>query len=204
MGFNTEFLVWFHKGGPVMYPLLLCSVLVVAIGVERFKYYRQACTATKVLTVMEGLIAERRWEDLAQCCMGRENMLERIVGSGIKHMDCPVGMKECFEETTALEATNLRRNLSYLDTVVTMAPLLGLLGTVIGMIGSFRALDIAGNNPAVITGGIGEALIATASGLCVAVMALIVHSYYSHRLDNALTNVENICSFVMRKVRSEG
>ena len=88
-------------------------------------------------------------------------------------------MKESFESLMVAETMGLRKNLSYLDTIVTMAPLLGLLGTVMGMIGSFQVLDIAGSNPSVITGSVGEALIATASGLCVAVLALTVHSYFT-------------------------
>ena len=84
-----------------------------------------------------------------------------------------------------------------------MAPLLGLLGTVVGMIGSFRVLDVAGDNPALITGGVGEALIATATGLCVAVLALIVRSYFSNRLDSILTDVENVCTLVISKSRGK-
>ena len=84
-----------------------------------------------------------------------------------------------------------------------MAPLLGLLGTVIGMIGSFKVLDVSGDNPALITGGVGEALIATATGLCVAVLALVVHSYFSNRLDGILTDVENVCTLLINKSRGK-
>ena len=114
-----------------------------------------------------------------------------------------MSMKESFEEYISVRANGLKRNLNYLDTIVTMAPLLGLLGTVVGMISSFKVLDVAGDNPALITGGVGEALIATATGLCVAVLALTVHSYFSNRLDSVLTDVENVCTVVISKARGK-
>ena len=112
-------------------------------------------------------------------------------------------MKESFEESIYVRENGLKRNLNYLDTIVTMAPLLGLLGTVVGMISSFKVLDVAGDNPALITGGVGEALIATATGLFVAVLALIGHSCFNNRLDSVLTDVENVCTVVISKARGK-
>jgi biopolymer transport protein ExbB len=112
-------------------------------------------------------------------------------------------MKNAFETATALEAASLRKHLGYLDTIVTLSPLLGLLGTVLGMIGSFSVLDVHNSNPSAITGGVGEALVATATGLCVAVLALVVHSYFCHRLDALITDIETICAFAIEKANGE-
>lgn len=194
----------FHHGGWVMYPLLACSVLVVAIGVERFMYYRRTCranenTAQKVLN----LAKEQKWQEIENFCAARRCFISDVLLNGLKYRSCPMAMKESFEEIISVRANGLKRNLNYLDTIVTMAPLLGLLGTVIGMIGSFKVLDVSGDNPALITGGVGEALIATATGLCVAVLALIVHSYFSNRLDSVLTDVENVCTFLISRARGK-
>ena len=84
----------------------------------------------------------------------------------------------------------LRNRLYYLSVIVTMAPLLGLLGTISGMIRAFSVLNIQSGQAIAITGGVGEALIATAFGLCVAVLALVVHSYFTQRLDRIITDME--------------
>ena len=194
----------FHHGGWVMYPLLACSVLVVAIGAERFMYYRRTCranenTAQKVLN----LAKEQKWQEIENFCAARRCFISDVLLNGLKYRSCPMAMKESFEEIISVRANGLKRNLNYLDTIVTMAPLLGLLGTVIGMIGSFKVLDVSGDNPALITGGVGEALIATATGLCVAVLALIVQNYFSNRLDSVLTDVENVCTFLISRARGK-
>ena len=194
----------FHHGGWVMYSLLACSIIVVAIGVERFMYYRRTCTAN--MTVSQKVLAlakEKKWQDIENFCSTRRCFISDVLMNGLRYRSCPISMKESFEEIISVRANGLKRNLNYLDTIVTMAPLLGLLGTVIGMIGSFKVLDVSGDNPALITGGVGEALIATATGLCVAVLALVVHSYFSNRLDGILTDVENVCTLLINKSRGK-
>lgn len=185
-----------------MYPLLFCSILVSTIAVERFQYFKRMNIHTQVLLEkVESDLREKAWDEAQRSCQVLGGIVGRVLTAGFAYRGDSNAMRSAFEESTALEATNLRKNLSYLGTVVTMAPLLGLLGTVVGMIGSFRVLDVAGGNPAAVTGGVGEALIATATGLCVAVFSLAVHSYFSHRLDNMLTEIENICAFVLRSTR---
>ena len=206
--FKLDFIIsaleLFHHGGWVMYPLLACSILVVAIGIERFIYYKRTCGDNKDMTQqILALAKERNWQETEKVCANNRCFVSDVLAIGLKYRECPMSMKESFEEYISVRANGLKRNLNYLDTIVTMAPLLGLLGTVVGMISSFKVLDVAGDNPALITGGVGEALIATATGLCVAVLALIVHSYFSNRLDNVLTDVENVCTVVISKARGK-
>lgn len=187
-----------------MYPLLACSILVVAIGIERFIYYKRTCGSNK--DIAQKIIEQAKksnWQETERICANNRCFVSDVLAIGLKYRECPMSMKESFEEYISVRANGLKRNLNYLDTIVTMAPLLGLLGTVVGMISSFKVLDVSGDNPALITGGVGEALIATATGLCVAVLALIVHSYFSNRLDSALTDVENVCTVVISKVRGK-
>ncbi len=95
------------------------------------------------------------------------------------------------------EAMRLRARLNYLSMIVTLAPLLGLLGTISGMIESFNIFSIQAGQPLAITGGIGEALIATATGLCVSIFALIVHTYFAQKLDENLTALDKAVNIVL-------
>lgn len=104
-------------------------------------------------------------------------------------------MKDGFAEQVTVEAVGFRRYLDYLSAIVTISPLLGLLGTVTGMIGTFSILD-NGAGATAITGGIGEALIATASGLCVAIISFCVYTYFDHQLDTIITDTEKLCAIV--------
>nr|WP_021170394.1 MotA/TolQ/ExbB proton channel family protein [Sporomusa ovata]EQB25831.1 MotA/TolQ/ExbB proton channel [Sporomusa ovata DSM 2662] len=109
-------------------------------------------------------------------------------------------LESAMANVAAQSAAKLREKLGYLDTIVTLSPLLGLLGTVVGMISSFSIMNVKTGQPQAITGGVGEALVATATGLCVAVAALIVHTYYSHWLDSIITGMEE-CSTVLAEAK---
>ena len=107
-------------------------------------------------------------------------------------------------EGNALHAAAvLRQYLNYLDVIVTMSPLLGLLGTVTGMISSFSVLSISEGQPFAITAGVGEALIATATGLMVAILALIVHTYLVQRLDILVSDMEKLSSLYLANIKGE-
>ena len=96
----------------------------------------------------------------------------------------------------SMNVASLRQRLYYLSVIVTMAPLLGLLGTIGGMISAFSVFNVEAGQATAITGGVGEALIATAMGLCVAIMALAVHAYFTQRLENIITDMEQCFSLV--------
>ena len=100
------------------------------------------------------------------------------------------------EVQSGIALAKLRKRLYYLSVIVTMAPLLGLLGTISGMITSFSVFNLESGQPTAITGGVGEALIATAMGLCVAIIALTVHAYFSQRIENIVTDMEQCFSMV--------
>ena len=204
MSFLTDAYYWFERGGLVMYPLLLCSILVMAIAFERFFVFRTNLTDSEyIMTGINEKIAGGKWQEAKAFCAGSNNIIAKVLEAGLGYQNDVNSMREAFEEKTLLEASYLRKNLSYLDVIVTMAPLLGLLGTVVGMIGSFKVLDTEGHNPAVITGGVGEALVATAAGLCVAVLALCVYTYFCHKLDYLITDIENACISVVSKARGQ-
>lgn len=201
MDWITQSLAVFHKGGPVMYLIAACSLLVAAIGVERYLFYMEAKSnmnglVEKVRAALEGC----DWDTAFAACREAGGAVALVAVAGIQCLQqgCRT-VESVLEGEAALKAAQLRQNLNHLDTIVTIAPLLGLLGTVIGMIGSFSIMNLQNGQPLAITGGVGEALIATASGLCVAVFAMIVYSYFSHRLDHMITDMEQICILIVRQ-----
>ena len=97
----------------------------------------------------------------------------------------------------------LRARLNYLSMFVTLSPLLGLLGTIFGMIDAFNIFNLQAGQPMAITGGIGEALIATATGLCVAIFALIVHTYFAQKLDEILTELEKTENIILANLKGK-
>lgn len=202
----TDLIMYFHKGGLVMWPLLACSVTVIAIAIERFIYYKSVDSGTVFASrycaaVRSGDFAvatELAHKGSGQCAQMLADV-EAVAGGKAE--------KSAFLESRAgIFMATLRDKLDYLGIIVTMSPLLGLLGTIVGMIGAFSIFNVEAGAPMAITGGIGEALIATATGLCVAILSLCAHSYFAHRMDNMITDMEQCFSALLeaetRRARS--
>ena len=189
----------FHKGGLVMYPLLLCSVIVVAVAVERYRYYRMVDGEAAVLYAdLTSKMERGDAKGALALCQVSGTVYSRVLAEGLKRWDGGLSSVEhAVEGAASLAVARLKAHLGYLDTIVTLAPLLGLLGTVVGMIQSFSVMNIKTGQPHAITGGVGEALVATAAGLCVAVLALVVHTWFSHWLDHIITDVEEGCNLLL-------
>ncbi|SMD10030.1 MotA/TolQ/ExbB proton channel family protein [Sporomusa malonica] len=205
MSLLAESLSIFHKGGPVMYLIFACSLLVAAIGIERFLYYKKVNTDMHgLMQKLTPLLERGDWAAAGELCCQTRGIAAMVAAKGIHYVQygC-ANIDSVLEGEAALAVTGLRANLNHLDTIVTIAPLLGLLGTVIGMIGSFSVMNIKAGQPQAITGGVGEALIATASGLCVATLAMIIYSYFNHRLDQLITNIEQTCVLIMGHIKPE-
>ena len=188
----------FHSGGLVMYPLLLLSIFTLAIAIERFGYYRVNRKGSKEFCAGVSRAArDREWDRADEFCQKFPTAMSRIVANGLKQGSDENKMKTAFHEQMHVEAIGFQRYLDYLRAIVTIAPLLGLLGTVTGMISTFSVLD-NGAGASAITGGVGEALVATATGLCVAILAFCVYTYISHQLDAIVTDTERVCIDVMQ------
>ena len=187
----------FHSGGFVMYPLLILSLITLAIAVERFYYYRINRKGSRVF--FHGVYhsaVQKDFDTIGKLCKEFPSAIARIIESGMDNARTETSMKGAFSDRMSMESINFRRYLDYLSAIVTIAPLLGLLGTVTGMIQTFSVLD-AGGGAAAITGGVGEALVATASGLCVAIIAFCVYTYFSHQLDTIVTDTERLCATIV-------
>lgn len=189
-----------------MWPLLACSITVIAIAIERFIYYKSVDSGAVFAfhycaAVRSGDFAvATEWarKGSGQCAQMLADV-EAVAGGKAE--------KSAFLESRAgIFMATLRDKLDYLGIIVTMSPLLGLLGTIVGMIGAFSIFNVEAGAPMAITGGIGEALIATATGLCVAILSLCAHSYFAHRMDNMITDMEQCFSALLeaetRRARS--
>lgn len=205
MDFFIQCFSVFHKGGPVMYLILCCSFIVVTIGIERFYYYKK--TNSHMDDFIEKLIPALehcKWEDAVAICQQANGSVATVAIKGIQCFQRDVyRIESVLEGEASYVVAGLKKNLNHLDSIVTVAPLLGLLGTVVGMINSFSVMNIKNGQPLAITGGVGEALIATASGLCVAILSMLVYSYFNHRLEERITQVERICTILIEQIRRE-
>ena len=105
-------------------------------------------------------------------------------------------IRNILNERMSIEMAGFKKYLDYLSAIVTIAPLLGLLGTVTGMISTFGVLG-AGGGVSSVTGGVGEALVATATGLCVALTAFVFYTYFSHRIDSIVNAMEKVCILIV-------
>ena len=191
----------FHKGGPVMYILAVCSVVVLAIWVERHLYYKQMTGGTEsFIPTLQAILEKQNISEAMQLCQKTKAGLGQIALKGLQAFEREGNVESVLEGAAMLMAARLREYLNYLSAIVTLSPLLGLLGTVIGMIGSFSVLNVKAGQPLAITGGVGEALVATAAGLSVAILAMVAHTYYSHRLDSIVTDMEEMCSIVLNNL----
>lgn len=202
----TDLIMYFHKGGLVMWPLLACSITVIAIAIERFIYYKSVDSGA---VFAAHYCAAVRSGDFAVAtelaCKGSGQCAQML--ADVEAVEGGKAEKSAFLESRAgIFMATLRDKLDYLGIIVTMSPLLGLLGTIVGMIGAFSIFNVEAGAPMAITGGIGEALIATATGLCVAILSLCAHSYFAHRMDNMITDMEQCFSALLeaetRRARS--
>jgi biopolymer transport protein ExbB len=178
---------FFLKGGPIMWPILVLSILTVAVVLERVVFLirqRGRQDSAAVHRIME-LAEHEKYDEAIAVGRASKDMLARTLASGLEHRD--TSLSEALIEGASTELDQYNRGLVMLDTAVTLGPLLGLLGTVSGMMRAFGLLgneDLAGKTAA-ITGGISESLIAVAFGLGVAIVAIIPLNYLHARMEKA-------------------
>ncbi|MSQ92823.1 MAG: MotA/TolQ/ExbB proton channel family protein [Gammaproteobacteria bacterium] len=180
-------------GGPVMAPIILCSVVAVAIVVERLWTLQRKRVIPRELTDrVWKLVETRTLNDRHLEALARNSPLGRILAAGLANRSQGREiMKEVIEDTGRHVVHELERFLNTLGTIAAMSPLLGLLGTVTGMIAAFNAITEAGvGDPRALSGGIGEALITTAAGLMVAIPALFAYRDLRGLVDALVVDME--------------
>ena len=182
-----------QAGGWLMLPILLCSVIALAIVGERFWSLQQKRInpATLVSQVWQWYKSDNLTDQNIEA-LAKSSPLGRVLAAGLVNRHHPREiMKESIEDTGRQVVVELERYLNTLGTIASITPLLGLLGTVIGMIKVFAAITSFGvGNPGVLAGGISEALITTAAGLSVAIPSLIFYRYFRGKVDELVIKME--------------
>jgi biopolymer transport protein ExbB len=185
----------FLKGGPIMWPLLVTSLVALTVVIERLIFIlrergkRQPDTVERILSLVE----QGKSAAAVQAGQGSADFVARTLTYALEHRE--KSLSNALLRAANQELARFNRGLTVLDTIITLAPLLGLLGTVTGMIHAFGLLGASElGAPAAITGGIAEALIATAFGLGIAIVALIPFNYLNSRLEEARHELEDAAS----------
>lgn len=182
-----------QAGGWLMYPILLSSVIAFAIVAERlWTLQRKKVIPEKLMPAIWKLLRENQLTEQHIIEIEQGSPLGKVLAAGLinRHLPREV-VRESIEETGRFVAHELERFINALGTIANIAPLLGLLGTVIGMIKVFTAITTVGvGDPTLLAGGISEALITTAAGLSVAIPTVIFYRYLKRRIDELIVGME--------------
>lgn len=182
---------FFNNGGPVMWPLLACSVIVLTVIIERALFWlgvrrqRNHNLMDEILAIAE----EGDWPLIREKTKGCKDHVIRVLTVGIMHRE--YDMVKAMEAESQVTIKRMGKFMSILDTMITVAPLLGIFGTVIGIISSFKILGTSGiADPKLVTAGIAQALITTASGLGIAIFTVFPYNYFNSRIENSVHIME--------------
>jgi biopolymer transport protein ExbB len=181
----------FQKGGVVMYPLLACSLVSLTVIFERSLFWireKRAADNAVVDEVLE-LARVQEYQKIKARAEGAVDYVVRVLVCGLVHRK--FSLSKAMEMAAMDEIKRMKRYLPVLDTLITAAPLLGILGTVIGIIHSFDMLGQAGiQDPQAVTSGIAQALITTAAGLMIAIFTLFPYNYFMSKVEKVAVRIE--------------
>jgi biopolymer transport protein ExbB len=186
---------YFRQGGPVMWPILACSILGLSVAFERFITFWKYNFANRFFKgkQMEVIALTRKgeYDEALRVAQKAESPICQVLADALENRD--MGFKETLEATSQQAIDRLRRRLSLLDTIITVSPMLGILGTVTGIINMFHAMNAKGiEDPTVVAAGISEVLITTAAGLIVAIACLFPFNYFVSRLAHLAHELEQV------------
>ena len=186
----------FEKGGFLMYPIFLCSLIAITIFFERMFYLKSIKTKSKRFVLrIKNLVKKGSIELAISACRKSPTPISKIMLAGLmKFGQGRNEMKEAIEDSANREIPVLEKNLPTLSTIGNITPLLGLLGTVFGMVKAFNVIAVMGvGKPEALAGGISEALLTTAFGLSIAIPTIVIYNYLSQRVDKMIREMEVDC-----------
>lgn len=203
---NWGVLSLFQKGGWMMWPIVLCSILVVGIAIERAMSLRRKNIINP--DFLRKVRTHWNWKDIQlglQLCKTYDNALSRILKAGLLRFGGKVDeIERAIEGAGQHEASLLTSNLRLLGAIANITPMLGLLGTVFGMIKAFNVISQSGTgNPGLVASGISEALITTAFGMLVGIPALALYHYFRGRIDSFVFEMEEISVQLVEELNYE-
>ena len=195
------------KGGPIGYLIILTSIVAVSLVVQNFLSIRsERIIPAGLIDELEEHISQKQYQKAKQTCVENGSFLARIVAAGLNQVGSMFGyfdMQNTMQETSEREISKLYRTLEYLSCIGATSPMLGLLGTVTGMISSFN--QISGSqgtaNPSELAGGISEALVTTCLGLVVAIPSMFFTAFFRRRIDGFVAEAETAVEKLMRPFR---
>jgi biopolymer transport protein ExbB len=193
----------FLKGGPVMYPLALMSILTVAVIIEKLFSLRQSKVINgEIVSCIESIRTPADIPLAMKICERFDTPFAMIIQSGLAESNKPIFIvRQAMEDTGRREVKRLERYMVVLETAAASGPLMGLLGTVIGMIQVFSVISVSGVGQAgMLSGGIAQALITTVSGLVIAVPALIVFNFLDARIDGMVTRIDEYSHMLLKRL----
>ena len=186
-----------QKGGPMMYLIIASSILAFGVVIERIYHLnRSRIDSDKFMNEVTAVLKRNKVIEAIEMCNATSGPISHIVKAGIlKHDRSKHEIKEAVEEAASLEIPRLEKHLPILSTIAHVTPLLGLLGTVSGMIKAFQIIQEKGMtmtpvNPGDLAGGIWEALLATLAGLAVAIPAYVAYNYLTSQVDALVYDME--------------
>lgn len=200
---TEEFKSFFKKGGIVMYPLMLVAIIALLLFLERFVMlsYR-GHLGRRFTKKMDALVAEKKYEEAANLCLKKETSLAMVLFAVLNKVnDTRENAERSLQEALLREQPKLERRMGLLAAMGTIAPLLGLLGTVTGIITLFTVITEVGTNDArVLAGGISEALVTTEMGLVIAIPVMILHGLLSEKIEKITSELYVQSTSLMNKV----
>jgi len=182
------------QGGPIIVPIIACSVIALGVFLERlFALQKSRIIPDQFIKRIEELVNDNRVGDALLLCQENHNPMARVMAAALRCADKTRSrIKESVEEVGKYEGAMLERYIEIVGTIAAITPLLGLLGTVFGMIKVFQRVEESGlGDPSVFASGIWEALITTAVGLSVAIPAFIFYKYLLSRIDRLIIEMED-------------
>jgi biopolymer transport protein ExbB len=190
----TDFYNFLIQGGPVMWPLLLSAIISIVVMIERSIALSKASSNNdELIAKVKTLLLANNADEALKVCEATSGPSAALLAGGIRnrHLDNDA-IERAMEELALRETPALYRRLAWLDTIITVAPLLGLLGTVTGMIKAFHVVGGPGgiSAPTAITSGVAEALYATATGLGIAIVTLIGYNALSEKVKTIVADME--------------
>jgi len=184
---------YFNAGGIFMWPILVALVIGLMISLERFITLTRAGVNTrKFLTAVKDALKSDGVDDALDVCASTRGPVASIFHAGLMRTDRGVEhVEKAITNAGSIEMAFLERGMIWLATVISVAPMLGFTGTVVGMIAAFDAIKAANDiSPSIVAGGISQALLTTAFGLIVAMIIQVVHNYFVSKIDKLIIDME--------------
>jgi biopolymer transport protein ExbB len=184
----------FINGGPIMIPIMLCSVFALAILIERIRFYKRNSSgnAPVFMKKVKQAIVGKHYLEAMRLCREENTPLANVIAAGIDNLDLTKSdLLDVMKQEALIQLKKYDRHLGKLSTISTISPLLGLTGTVTGMITAFKVISTVGiGDPTALAGGISEALYTTAAGLLVGIPAMVAYNWCEAKSTEFIEQVE--------------